>query len=353
MPNTKFKGAIIGCGAVANHAHLPSWKKVKDVEIVAVCDPNEEAAITTARRWGIPSVYNDFPGMLNDEKLDFIDICTPQQTHYQYAIEAMEAGLHVLVEKPMALNLTQAEEMITVSNNKNRKLCVVHNRLVSPVILEAKHLVDRGFIGDLLNIDILTLTCSENLLGKQDHWCHDSSLPGGIFNEIAPHAAYLALAFLGNIKSVQATARKHSQYPWAGKDELKVLLNGEHGLGSFTTSYNSPADSFTLALYGTKGSIHADHIKQILIRKRPRPNKFHGFIADRLDLILPVLTAAAYSTLSRFQGRVRNRSDHQFIIKKFAESLTNNTQPPVTGEDGKETVKLLDEIWRQLKLTGS
>jgi len=349
MQHTKLRGAIIGCGAVANHAHLPSWRRIKKAEIVAVCDPNEEAAISTSRRWGIPKIYNDFSRMVNDEKLDFVDICTSPITHSQLATRAAEAGLHVLVEKPMALNVNEAEDMIASSRRNNKKLCVVHNTLFSPVIQQVKTLVDNSAIGDLLHIDIQFLSISKRHLSEQDHWCHDPSLPGGLFNEIAPHPAYLALAFLGNISSVQATARKYSHYPWAGNDELKVLLTGENGLGAFATSYNSSVDAIVLNLYGTKGFFHVDHITQILIHRWPRSNKFHGFIADRLDFILPVLTAAVYSTLYRLGGRVRNRNGHMTIIQKFAECLQNNTEPPVTGEDGRETVRLLDEIWKQLK----
>ena len=123
MPKPKLRGGIVGCGLVTTLAHLPACRTVKDAEIVAVCDQREEVAAETARRWGIPNAYGDFTRMLAKEKLDFVDICTPPLTHYQLAIQAMEAGLHVLVEKPMATTLSEADEMVAAAKehgvNKN------------------------------------------------------------------------------------------------------------------------------------------------------------------------------------------------------------------------------------------
>ena len=159
---------------------------------------------------------------------------------------------------------------------------------------------------------------------------------------------YLVLAFLGNIRSVRVIARKYSEFPWVAADELKVLVEAESSLGAFTVSCNSPRDSFTLDLFGTKRNVHVDHLTQTITHRRPRSNKFHDLILDRSDLILPVFTAAAYSTVNRLRGRQRNRLGHQAIIQKFIESLQNNTDPPVTGEDGRETIRILEEIWKQI-----
>ncbi len=348
MSQAILKGGIVGCGAAATVAHLPAWHALKDIEIVAAYDPNEEAAINAAKRWGIPNIYKELSQMLENEKLDFIDICSPPQTHRQIAIQAMEAGLHVLVEKPMALSVKEAEEMISSARKHNSKLCVVHNHLFNPAFQKVKTLVDSGAIGDLLAVEIHLLCGKEGYPTMQNHWFHDPSLPGGMLNENTPHPAYLALAFLGTISSVQAVARKYNQYPWAREDELKVLLKGEKGLGVFTASFNSPREFLTLNVFGTKAFVHVDHITQIMTCRRPRSNKLHGLLLDRLDSVLPVITAAVSSIAYRLQGRIRNKLGHQILIQKFVESLQNDSEPPVTGDEGKETIQLLDEIWKQL-----
>ncbi len=341
-----LRGGIAGCGAVITTAHMPGWRALKDVEIVAVCDQREEAAIQASRHWGIPRTYGNLSQMLSSEKLDFVDICSPPLTHCQLAIQAMEAGLHVLMEKPMALSSREADEMVSASREQGVKLCVVHNFLFSPIIQRAKSLVDSGTIGELLMMEVHSLDRRERHLNQENHWCHN--LPGGIFGEYAPHPVYLLLAFLGNIRSVRAIARKYSEFPWVAADELKVLVEAESSLGAFTVSCNSPRDSFTLDLFGTKGNVHVDHFTQTITHRRPRSNKFHDLILDRLDLMLPIFTATAYSTVNRLRGRQRNRLGHQAIIQKFVESLLNNTEPPVTGEDDRETIRVLEEIWKQI-----
>ena len=347
MRQTKLKGGIVGCGAVVNISHMPTWRGMKGVEVVAVCDQREEIARATAKRWGIPSVYGDLSQMLNSEELDFVDICTPPLTHCQLAIQAMEAGLHVLVEKPMAVSLGEADEMVSASKEHGIKFCVVHNILFSPVVQTAKSLVDTGAIGELLTVEVHSLNSTEKeFLCQQNHWSHN--LPGGIFGEHAPHPVYLLLAFLSNIRSVHAITRKFSDFAWVAADELKVMVEAEKGLGAFTVSFNSCIHSLTLDIFGTKGSIHVNNFPQTLTCKRLRSGKLHGLILDRLDLTLPVLTAAAYSTVDRLRHRQRNRLGHWNVIQGFIESLRSNTPPPVTGEDGRETIRVLEEIWKQI-----
>lgn len=348
MRQEMFKGAIVGCGAVANHTHIPAWKSSKDVDIVAACDANEGAARKTAQRWRIPKIYTDLSRLLNDEKLDFIDICTTPMTHFELATQAIKAGVHVVVEKPMTTNLEEAAEMVSEARKHNIKVCVIHNLLFSPVIQQAKRMMNSGAIGDILNVDIDFCSHASRHLMQKDHWCHDPSLPGGLFHEIAPHASYLAIAFLGEIGFTSAVARKYSDYQWIRADELKVLLKGEHGMGSFKTSYNAPRDFLTLNIYGTKGFVFIDHMTQVLTCRWPRSTTLPGFFMDRVDLIKPVLASAAYSTAYRIRGKVRNRSGHDVIIHKFIESMLNDTEPPVTGEDGLKVVQLLNEIWKQL-----
>ena len=144
-----LRGGIAGCGAVITTTHMPGWRALKDVEIVAVCDQREEVARAVARRWGVPAAYGDLSQMLSSEKLDFVDICTPPLTHCQLAMQAMEARLHVLVEKPMATMLSEADEMVATAREYGVKLCVIHNILFSPVVQKAKSLIDTGAIGEL------------------------------------------------------------------------------------------------------------------------------------------------------------------------------------------------------------
>ena len=101
--------AIVGCGRVTQE-HIASMLKIKDVELVAVCDINEDLARRVARRFNISRYFTDSNKMLVEEVVDVLDICTPPEGHATLAIQAMETGHHVLVEKPLALNLSDPME---------------------------------------------------------------------------------------------------------------------------------------------------------------------------------------------------------------------------------------------------
>src|SRR4030042_5901402 len=143
------KGVIVGGGHIVNHRHIPVFKKLKDVEVFAVCDKEEAFAKRTAEQFGIGSYFTSLSEMLK-EKIDIVDICTPPRTHYSLAIEALEAGRHVLAEKPLAMTVKEVDDMIDVSKRKNVKLCVVHQNLFNPAVQKAKRLVESGQGGQII-----------------------------------------------------------------------------------------------------------------------------------------------------------------------------------------------------------
>ena len=188
-----LKVGIVGGGHIVNHRHIPVLKKLKDVEVFAVCDKVESFAKKTAEQFGIGRHFTSLTEMLK-EHIDVVDICTPPRTHFALAVEAMEAGCHVMSEKPLAMNVQEVDEMISVSKRKNVKLCVVHQNLFNPAVQKARQLVESGQVGKVISVDVGTFVRKDNYMcvnGK--HWCH--TLPGGIFFEILPHPIYLLQLF--------------------------------------------------------------------------------------------------------------------------------------------------------------
>ncbi|MBN2186599.1 MAG: Gfo/Idh/MocA family oxidoreductase [Dehalococcoidia bacterium] len=346
-----LKGGIVGCGGAASIYHMPAFRNLKGIRIVAACDRREQAALETARRFGIPRTYGDISQMLEREKLNFVDICSPPQTHFQVCMEAMEAGLHVLVEKPMAFSVSEADKMVSVSRKNEVKLCVIHNLLFTPVVQKAKHLVDSGAIGDLTGVEVKILSRGDGAISKEEHWCH--CLPGGIFGEFAPHALYLASAFLGTINSARAIAMKHSSFPWVIADELKVMLEAENGLGAFTISCNSPRPSLTMDIFGTKRVLHLNNFAMTLIQHESGSYRIPDLLFDELKSGLRLTTGAVSSMLRVASSRRWYEIGHRVLIRKFLESVTGNMDPPVTGEDGRETLRILEDICRQVNIPNS
>jgi len=341
-----LKGGIVGCGGVASIIHMPAFRALEGVQIIAVCDKRDDIARETAKRFGIARVYGDMSQMLEKENLDFVDICSPPHTHCQLSLQAMEAGIHVLVEKPMALSTSEADQMVAVSRSKGVKLCVVHNLQFTPVVQKAKSLVESGAIGDVVSVDVIMLAGKDGAISKEGHWCH--SLPGGIFGEFAPHALYLASAFLGKINSAQAMAIKQSSYSWVTADEWRVILQAENGLGTLTISCNSPIPTHTIDILGTRKNLHLNNFTMTMIQHSSGTLRILDLIYDDLKSGFQLLRGNASRLLAAVFGQRWYGVGHRVLIQKFLESVRDDTEPPVTGEDGRETLRIIEDILVQL-----
>jgi len=333
---------IIGCGKVAQWGHIPSLLKIRNAEIVAVCDRNEDLAGRVARKFNINAYYADFSEMLEREALDMVDICTSPESHAALAIKAMETGHHVLVEKPMALSLKEADEMVAASKENRVKLCVVYSMLFDPVVMKARSMAREGSIGRLTGIDmrISWAKDSDGIMNK-DHWYH--KLPGGAFGEMLPHPIYLARAFLGDLEPIAVHARKLSSYDWLFADELRVILEGEKAMATITSSCNWPKDATVLDIFATKMNLHIDLMNSVIITYGAgRQRAFAGSLLANLSEGFQHIAGAASRVLKVILGR--HHGGHYTLIQRFVESILDGTEPPVTGEEGREVMRVYEEI---------
>ena len=130
----KLKVGVVGCGFIAKKRHIPSFLRLKkNVYLSAVCDLNQELAKGASKQFGIPHVYSDLSDMLSKEHLDIVDVCTPPKVHAPVALEAMESGCNVLLEKPMAPSLKDCDRMIEAARqNKVQKFLFSSSACVYP-----------------------------------------------------------------------------------------------------------------------------------------------------------------------------------------------------------------------------
>ena len=195
-------------------------------------------------------------------------------------------------------------------------------------------------------VEVELLERRGSTLGRQNQERRDFS--GGIFGKYAPHAIYLVSAFLGNIHSVQAAVRKDSGFPRIEVNELRVIVEAEKGLGTFNISCNSPRDSSTLNILGTTGKLHIDNLALTMTHSRFRGNRVHELVLDQFNLSLQLLVGALSSSIRALLGQRYYKAGHQVIIQRFVESIRDKLDPPVTGEDGRETIRILEDILNQI-----
>jgi predicted dehydrogenase len=145
-----LKVAVIGTGMIANAGHIPAWKALKeDVEVIGLANPGVQAAQDTARRFDIQHVYADPQQMLATLKPDIVSICTPNVYHKQWTIAALEAGAHVLCEKPIATNYQDAVEMFDTAQRMGKMLYVAQTSRFRNQNRAVKQLVAAGRLGEL------------------------------------------------------------------------------------------------------------------------------------------------------------------------------------------------------------
>ena len=149
--NEKLRIGIIGCGGIANNKHMPSLKKIENVEMAAFCDIIPERAEKAAKEYGIPGakVYTDYKELLEDKSIDIVHVCTPNRSHSFITVDALEAGKHVMCEKPMAINAVEAKKMVDAAKRTGKKLTIGYQNRQREDSLYMKQEALAGTFGDI------------------------------------------------------------------------------------------------------------------------------------------------------------------------------------------------------------
>lgn len=147
MKDQVLKVGVLGAGRWAQRAHIPGWKRDRRVEVVAVCDPQLQLAQEAGREFKIPIVTGDHHELLERDDIDVIDVCTTSKTHFDLTIQALEAGKHVLCEKPVGHDFKQTLQARDLARSKGLKTKVGFTFRYSPAMMYMKELIDNGYVG--------------------------------------------------------------------------------------------------------------------------------------------------------------------------------------------------------------
>ncbi len=147
----RLKIGIIGCGGIANGKHMPSLKAINRADIVAFCDLIEEKATKAAAEYGVQNakVYTDYHELLNDKDIDVVYVLTPNRMHAPISIDALNAGKHVMCEKPMAKTAEDARKMVEAAKKSGKKLTIGYQHRHKPESRFLKSCIERGDLGDI------------------------------------------------------------------------------------------------------------------------------------------------------------------------------------------------------------
>lgn len=336
---------IIGCGGVAP-GHVRIYQKMKNVKVVGTCDLNLERAKKLAIKFGIQNTYVNYWDMFDAGKLDLVDICTPASTHKQIVCDSAKAVPAIMVEKPMALSVLECEDMIREVKKHGSKLCVGHNQIFSPLVQKAKSLVDSGTF-KLLSF---RTTQKESFEFLRSHdlapaW-NVAPEQRGIIWEVCCHLAYLQLFFLPDIDEVYAVGSKF-RYPVY--DDFAVLLRTkDHRFGMIELSWSSKETEIVYELKDVSGKrmqIYRD-FNYFLENLEDPPFSVSGVVrniaVDEKRLLQKwIRFGLSYVRKSKILPGFQ-------LISRYIESIEKDLPAPVTPEDGKNTIQLLECIEKSL-----
>jgi predicted dehydrogenase len=341
-----LKVGIVGSGFIARHKHLPAWGKIgRKARVIAVCDVNSSQAEQLARQFGVPSVHTDFDQMLAKESLDIVDICAPPRTHAALSLSALQAGAHVLIEKPMALSTGECDAIIRGAQQAQRKVCVAHSDLFYPSFLRARQMVADGEIGEFRGMHIFLSTPIDYITSRTDHWAH--RLPGGVLGETGPHVIYMTLAFIKRIADVRVSARKLlHEFPWSPYEDYRMELMGEKATSTIDLTYATRYWAAQVDLWGSEGLLKVDlETQSVVLHRRSdlRPTTL-GF--SSMSEAAQVMRSGLHSAVSYLSRRLE--STHQRLVRGFVESIIDGKPIPVTAEEGREAVRVMDLMVQKL-----
>lgn len=343
----KLRIGMVGAGNIAN-VHLNAYQTLDNVEIAAICDINAERLNETADLFNIEKRYTTEAEMLANEQLDAADVCVWNCNHAKCTIDALDAGLHVLCEKPMAYSVKEAEEMLEASKRNNKLLMIGFVLRFDPESGIAKDFIDNGYLGDIYYSKATYLRRH----GSPGGWFSNKELSGGgPVIDLGVHVIDLTRQLMGNPKPISVFAstsdrlkdRKYlkTNVGWIPKDAKPddpfnvedfavAMIKYEDGKTTLLeTSYSLNGEQTTKKeLFGTKGGIKidADGMKNY--------TEWNNFLAD----------VTPHTENYKF-GKEMFTAE----MEHFVDCALNGTPCKAPAEDGVVIMKILEAIYESAR----
>lgn len=321
------KVAVIGCGSIAKLRHLPEYGANKQVEIVAVCDIVAERAKEMAELYGA-TAYTDYEEVLAKEEFDALSVCLPNYLHAPVSIAALNAGKHVLCEKPMATSKEEAEAMIDAAKLNDKKLMIAHNQRFVPSHQKAKEIIDSGKLGKIYSFKTTFGHPGPegwSIDGKESWFFNKKEAFIGAMGDLGVHKSDLMRYLLGEFSEAGAFIETNAKENTDVDDNAVVLLRTESGIiGTLAASwsYTASSDNSTI-IYGEKGILFLEADPEYSLIEQYKD----GSVVNH--------------QLGKIQTNEEGGQTDSHVINHFISSIVNNTKPLITGEEGMKSLEII------------
>lgn len=324
---------LIGCGRISKN-HLESIKAIPGARLVAVADINEENLGKAVKKYNCQG-YSDYHILLANPEVQIVNICSESGLHARIAIDAMRAGKHVLVEKPMAMSLIEADAMIATAKEMGVRLGVVHqNRFNNAVVKLRKAMEDNKF-GKLTHASAVVRWNRNDEYYSQAPWRGTWAQDGGCLMNQSIHNIDLLQWMMGSVESLFAYTATNLR-KIEGEDVGTIVLKFQNGalgiIESTTTIYPTNLEE-TLNIFGSTGTVCIGGIAV---------NKIESWRFAGDD------EAAVLADQDKEPPNVYGFG-HADIIKDFMEAITEDREPAISGEEGRKALEIILAIYHSVR----
>lgn len=325
---------VIGCGRISKN-HLESIKALPGAKLVAVADCKEEALHKAVEKY-VCQGYSDYQELLANPEVDIVNICTESGLHARIAMDAIKAGKHVLVEKPMAMSLKEADAVIATAQNRGLKLGVVHQNRFNTAVVKLRQALERGKFGKLTHASAVVRWNRNDEYYSQAPWRGTWAQDGGCLMNQSIHNIDLLQWMMGPVQSVFAHTATNMRKIEAEDLGIAILKFGNGSLGiieATTTIYPKNLEE-TLSIFGSTGTACLGGIAVNKIESWRFTDEDEATVIDKQAQEPPNVYGFG----------------HADIIKDFMEALTEDRDPAVPGTEGRKALEIILGIYHSVRL---
>jgi predicted dehydrogenase len=331
---------IIGSGGIAQGAHMPGYKALENegVRIIAVADAFPATAKAAAEKFEVPHQFSDYKQLLAMDEIDVVSVCTPNYLHKQPTVDALNAGKHVLVEKPMAMDAREGQEMVETARKSGKKLQVGFMTRFSSQAQALKRFIDAGDMGEIYYARAQALR--RRGIPGWGVFIEKDKQGGGPLIDIGVHILDLTLFLMGHPKPTHVSGITYAKF---GKRADVLGLMGQWDPKKFTVedfavgfvrfangatltlessfvANMEQNDLFNTQLFGTEGGCQYSPIKMFFEKNKT--------LVDATPVFLPSVRT------------------HEAEIRAFVEAVREDKPVPVSGEQALQVTQIIDGIYR-------
>jgi predicted dehydrogenase len=347
---------IIGCGGIANGKHMPALAKLPNVEMVAFCDIERSRAEKAAQEYGAKEaqVYQDYVQLLKEESLDVVHVCTPNSSHAPITIASLEAGCHVMCEKPMAKTAQEAWAMVAAAKRTGKKLTIGYQNRFRSDSEYLKKACERGDLGEIYFAKARALR--RRAVPTWGVFLDEEKQGGGSLIDIGTHALDLTLWMMDNYrpKYVVATTyhklnkRENAANAWGPWDPKKFQVEDS----AFGFMVMEDGATIILESSWALNTLFEGEARTILHGTEGGADMEDGLRINGEDLgkLYTKTPALGNSGVAFYDGKKEREADRE--ARLWIESVVNNTSPLVLPEQAAMVTEILEAMYQSARQGG-